>query len=260
MIEVILLQIPPPVWEAVLIRSAYHRNRLVYAEHILLHHLVISLLDLIQSPYHGIIVVLVAKCPLHVHQQVPHRDVLALVQRAGPFAWVPTETGEDVGAHTGLIILLKEGIYIEAPERVCHLRPWISQLKDWHIQSHRHQPFPFPTPSAASVPMLAAHSLTGSGVSIRVRCSPVWGRRGQTPSTDCSALGLRWPSTQSHDPCTGGDSSLSHLNRSWGSSGLLGCTSHQLARGVRLPCHSNWHIMGRVLHLTSKPSAVRGSN
>ena len=41
-----------------------------------------------------------AKCPLHVHQQVPHRDVLSLVQRAGPFTRVPTETGKDVGMHT----------------------------------------------------------------------------------------------------------------------------------------------------------------
>ena len=135
MIEAILLQIPPPVWEAVQVCSAYYCNRLVYAKHALLHHLIIPLLDLIQSPYHGIVITLVAKCPLHVHQQVPHRDVFALVQCAGPFTRVPTETGKDVGAHTGLIILLKKDIYIEAPEHVHHLRPWIGQLKDWHIQS-----------------------------------------------------------------------------------------------------------------------------
>ena len=41
---------------------------------------------------------------------------------------------------------------------------------------------------------------------------------------------------------------------------LLRCTPHQLARGVRLPCHSNWCIMGRVLGPTSEPSAVRGSD
>ena len=35
------------------------------------------------------------------------------------------ETGEDVGAHTSLIILLKEDIYVKVPERVRHLRPWI---------------------------------------------------------------------------------------------------------------------------------------
>ena len=91
------------------------------------------------------------------------------------------ETDEDVGVHTGLIILLEEGIYIKAPERVCHLCPWIGRLKDRHIQSCRCQPFPFPTPSVASAPMLVAHSLTCSGVSITVRCSPVWGRRGHTP-------------------------------------------------------------------------------
>ena len=170
------------------------------------------------------------------------------------------ETGEDVGAHTSLIILLKEGIYIEVPERVCYLHPWISQLKDWHIQSRRCQPFPLPTPSVASAPMLAAHSLTHSGVSIRVWC-PLSGKRGgQTPSTDCSALGLRGPSAWSCCPCLGSEPCLSHLSHPRGSSTLLRCTSHQLARGVRLPCCFNWHIMGRVLHPTSKPLAVRGSN
>ena len=123
MIEVILLQILPPVREALRVSLAYHCNRFMYLKHILLHHLVVPLLDLIQSPYHGIIVMLFSKCPLHVHQQVPHRDVLALIQHAGPFVWVPTETGEDVGVHTSLIILLEEGIYIEVPERVHHLCP-----------------------------------------------------------------------------------------------------------------------------------------
>ena len=88
------------------------------------------------------------------------------------------ETGEDVGAHTGLIILLKEGVHIEAPECVRHLSPWISRLKDWHIQSHWCQLFPLPTTSAAPAPMLVAHSLTCSGVSIRVQCLLVWGGGG----------------------------------------------------------------------------------
>ena len=181
MIEAILLQILPPVQEAVWVCSAYYHNCLMYVKHILLHCLIIPLLDLIQSPYHGIIVMLVAKCPLHVHQQVPHGDVLALIQHVGPFTCVPTETGKDVGVHTSLIMLLKKGIYVKAPEHVCHLHPWIGRLKDRHIQSRWHQPFPLPTPSAASAPMPVARSLTCSGVSIRVWCFPVWGGRGQTP-------------------------------------------------------------------------------
>ena len=59
MIEAILLQIPPPVQEVVWVCWAYHCNRLMYVKHILLHRLIIPLLDLIQSPYHGIIVALV---------------------------------------------------------------------------------------------------------------------------------------------------------------------------------------------------------
>ena len=132
--------------------------------------LVLPLLDLIQSPYHGIIVALVTECLLHVHQQVQHGDILALIQCAGPFAGVPMETGENVRAHAGLIILLNKVIHTEAPECVRHLCPWISRLKDWHIQSHRHQPLLLPTPSVAPVPMLVACSLTRSGVPIRVQC------------------------------------------------------------------------------------------
>ena len=193
----------------------------MYAKHILLHRLVIPLLDLIQSPEHGIIVALAAECPLHVHQQVPHRDVLALVQHAGPFAWVPTETGKDVGVHTSLIILLKKGIYIKALECVCHLCPLIGRLKDQYIQSRWCQLFPLPTPSVASAPMLAACSLTRSGVSIRVWCSPVWRGRGQTPFADCNALGLWWPSAQLHCPGMGGEPCLSPLPHPRGSSVLL---------------------------------------
>ena len=138
----------------------------MYTEHVLLHSLVLPLLDLIQSPYHGIIVALVTKCLLHVHQQVPHGDILALIQRAGPFAGVPTETGKDGGAHAGLIILLKKCVHIKVPECVHHLGSWISRLKDWHIQSHWCQLFPLPTPSAAPAPTPAACSQ----VSIRVQC------------------------------------------------------------------------------------------
>ena len=179
MVEVILFQILPPVREALRVCVAYHHNHVMYAEHVLLHSLILPLLDLIQSPYHGIIVALVTECLLHVHQQVPHGDILPLIQCEGPFAGVPTETGEDVGAHAGLIILLKEGVHIKAPERVCHLGPWISQLKDQHIQSCGCQPFPLPTPSATPAPMLVACNLTCSGVSIRVWCPSVLGGGGK---------------------------------------------------------------------------------
>ena len=175
MIEAILLQILPSVREALWVCLACYGDHLMYAKHVLLHHLIIPLLDLIQSPYHGVIVTLVIKCLLHVHQQVPHRDILALIQHASPFAGVPVETGKDVGVHTGLIILLEEGIHIKVPERVHHLRPWVSRLEDPHIQSHGCQLFPLPTPSVAPVPMPVVCSLTCSGVSIRVQCPSVQG-------------------------------------------------------------------------------------
>ena len=177
MIEAILLQILSPVREVLWVHAAYHGDRLVYAEHVLLHHLIIPLLDLIQSPYHGIIVMFVAESLLHMHQQVLHRDIFTLIQQASLFAQVPTETGKDVGVHTSLIILLKEDIYIEAPECAHHLCPWTGQLKDRHIQSHGCQLFPLPTPSAPSVPMPVASSLTRSGVSIRVWHPPSLGKR-----------------------------------------------------------------------------------
>ena len=180
MVEAILLQVPPLIRRALRVCMAYHRDCIMYVEHVLLYSLVLPLLDLIQSPYHGIIVAIVTECLLHVHQQVPHGDVLALVQCAGPFAGVPTEIGKDVGVHAGLIILLKEGIHIKVPERVHHLHPWIGQLKDQHIQSCGHQPFSLPTPSAVPAPMLAVHSLTRSLVSIRVQC-PQSGEEGGKP-------------------------------------------------------------------------------
>ena len=69
--------------------------------------------------------------------------------------------------------------------------------------------------------------------------TPIWGGRRQIPSTYCSALGLWWPSVQSCCPCMGGKSCLGPLPYPRGSSILLRCTPHQLARGVRLLCHSN---------------------
>ena len=229
MIEVILLQIPPPVREMVWVCSAYYGDRLMYAKHVLFHHLIIPLLDFIQGPDHGIIVPLVAKCSLHVHQQVPHRNVLAFIQCAGPFTRVPTKTGKDVGAHTGLNILLQKGIHIEAPERVHHLCPRIGQLEDWHIQSRWRQLFSFPAPPMASAPMRVTCHLTRSGVPVRVWHSPVWGGRGQTPSADHSTLGLWRPSARLCCPSVACRSRLSPFPNPGGPPILLRCTPHQLA-------------------------------
>ena len=174
MVEVVLLQIPPSIRKALQVCVANHRDSIMYVEHVLLHHLILLLLDLIQCPYHGIIVAFVTKCLLHVHQQVLHRDILALNKCAGPFTGVPVETGKNMRVHAGLIILLKEGIHIKLPECVCHLHSWISQLEDWHIQSCRSQLLLFPTPSVAPALMLMTCDLTCSGVTIKVQCSPVW--------------------------------------------------------------------------------------
>ena len=138
--------------------------------------------------------------------------------------------------------------------------PGSVNLKDRHIQSHGHQPFPLPTLSVASALTLASHSLTRSGVSIRVWYSPVWAGRGQTPSADHSALGFWWPSAWLHCPSMGGESCLGPLLDPRGSSILLRCTPHQLARGVRLTCCSNWCIMGMVLGWTSEPLVVGGND
>ena len=173
MVEVVLLQIPPSIRKALRVHVANHRDGVMYAEHVLLHSFVLLLLNLIQCPYHGIIISLVTILLLHVHQQVLHRDILAFIQCAGPFTRVPTETGKNMRAHACLIILLKEGIHIELPECVCHFCPRISQLEDRHIQSCGSQPL-LPTPSVASALMLMDCGLTCSGVPIGVQCSSVW--------------------------------------------------------------------------------------
>ena len=79
----------------------------------------------------------------------PARRYLCPHPACGPICRGTHGGWQRCGVHTSLITLLEEGIHIEAPERVCHLCPWISQLKDRHIQSCRYQLFPLPTPSAA---------------------------------------------------------------------------------------------------------------
>ena len=174
MVEAVLLQIPPSIRKGLWVPAVNHHNRIIYAEHVLLQGLILLLLNLIQCPYHGIIVMFVTKHLLHVHQQVLHRDILAFIQGVGPFTRIPVETGKDMRVHSGLIILLKEGVHIKLPECVCHFRFWINRLEDWHIQSCRSEPLLFPTPSAAPALMLVACGLTCREVTIRVWCSPVW--------------------------------------------------------------------------------------
>ena len=160
--------------KALRVRAVNYGDRIMYVEHVLLHCLVLFLLNLTQCPYHGIIVVFITEHLLHVHQQVLHRNIFASIQGAGLFTWVPADTGKDMRAHTGLIILLKEGIHIKTPECVRHFRTWISRLKDWHIQSCRSQLLLLPIPSAAHVMVSMAYGLACSGVTIRVWHSPVW--------------------------------------------------------------------------------------
>ena len=126
MVEVVLLQIPPSIRKALQVHVANHHNGVMYVEHVLLHSFVLLLLNLIQCPYHGIIVMLVTKHLLHVHQQVLHRDILAFTQGVGLFTRVPMGTGKNMRVHACLIILLKEGIHIKLPGCVHHFCPQIS--------------------------------------------------------------------------------------------------------------------------------------
>ena len=87
---------------------ANHHDGIVYAEHVLFHSLILLLLDLIQGPYHGIIVTLVTKRLLNVHQQVLHRDILAFIQCVGAFTRVPMKNGKNLRVHAFLIILLRK--------------------------------------------------------------------------------------------------------------------------------------------------------
>ena len=202
----------------------------------------------------------ITECLLHVHQQVLHRDILAFIQCAGPFTGVPTETVKSVRAHACLIILLKEGIHVELPECVHHLCPWISRLKDRHIQSRRHQPLLLPTSSVAPASMPLACGLTHSGVPIGVRYPSVWRGRRRASPTHHRALGLRWLSVWSCSPCMGGEPSFSHPLHCRVSPRLLGCTSNQLHQRVGLPCIHYGNTGDRVLSPAPQSSMVRGSN
>ena len=71
---------------------------------------------------HGIVVVFVTKHLLHMHQQVLHGDIFPFIQGAGPFAWVPTETGKDMGANTA------QGRRPHQNVRVCTSLPHLDQL------------------------------------------------------------------------------------------------------------------------------------
>ena len=251
MVEVILLQIPPLIREVLWVCAVYHHDCIMYAEHVLLNSLILLLLDIMQGSYHGIIVALVTECLLHVHQQVLHGDILAFIQHASPFTEVSMETGKNVRVHTCLITLPEEGIHIKPPECVCHLHPWIKRLKDRHIQSHRCQLLLLPTPSVAPASMPAARGLTHSGVPIRVQCPLSEEERSKPPPPTTA-----W----SHSPCMGGEPSISCPFHCIGSPSLLGCASHQLTQGIRLPCIHDWNIMDWVLSLAPQLLAIRGSN
>ena len=67
MLETVLLQIPPSIRKVLWVCTVNHHDSIVYVEHVLLHSLLLLLLNLIQCPYHGIIVAFVSKCLLHVH-------------------------------------------------------------------------------------------------------------------------------------------------------------------------------------------------
>ena len=59
MVEMVLLQIPPSIRKVLQVRVSNHHNCIMYVEHVLLHHLILLLLNLIQCPYHGIVVMFV---------------------------------------------------------------------------------------------------------------------------------------------------------------------------------------------------------
>ena len=202
----------------------YH-NRIVYAEHVLLHHLILFLLNLIQCPYHGIVVAFVTKHLFHVQQQALHGDIFAFIQGAGPFTWILTETCKDMGVHTGLVILLEEGIHIKMC--VCHFCTWISQLKE-----------------GSACPILLEPT-TSSPYSL---CGPCDGANGlwshlqwsnhQSPTLPCLVrkevnlpadngnLRLRWSSTMACHPHTSSGPGICCLLYHGQSSSLLGCTPH----------------------------------
>ena len=56
MVEAVLLQISPSIRKALWVHTSNHHDCIMYVVHVLLHHLIHLLLNLVQCPYYGIVV------------------------------------------------------------------------------------------------------------------------------------------------------------------------------------------------------------
>ena len=171
-----------------------------------------------------------AKCPLHVHQQVPHRDIFPFIQHTGPFARVPPWR---LAKMWGCILassncsrkastLKRQSVYVTSTPGSVDLKISISSLTGASC-------------FLSLPPLQPLHLCWQPTVSLTVEYpsesgAPLSGEEGVNPICSCSALVPWWPSVRESCPSMGYGSCLGPLPHPRGSPILLRCTAHQLAR------------------------------
>ena len=128
----------------------------------------------IQGYYHGIIVMHITKCMVHVCQKFRDGNVPAILQGMHLPTQVSLQTGMNVRHHAFLLVLVQPSLDIKPPQSIHHFCIWICGLKNWHVQACRSKAFHILPPPATSTTECFAHS----GVSIQICTSCIWRGRG----------------------------------------------------------------------------------
>ena len=207
MIEAIL-QIPPPVGKVLRVCSVYHCNRLMYVKHILLHRLSVPLLDLIiMASYLCLLLNVLSMC---ISRSCTEMSLPSLSMHAH-LSGYPRRLAKMWGhilassyCSRKASTLKCQSVYITSAPGSVDLKIGISNLVGASC-------------FLSLLPLQPLHLCQWPAVSLTVEYpsesgAPCLGKRGQAPSTDCSALGLWGPYMQSHCPHVGGEPCLSHLS------------------------------------------------
>ena len=173
-VEMVLLQIPASIEKALRVRMVNHHDCIVYAEHVLLHHLILFLLNLVQCPYHGIIVMFVTKVFSMCISRSCTEISLPLPRVQAHLPGYPWRLAKICGCILTSSYFLRKASTLKCQSVYVTSTPRSVNLKICISNQCRSQALLLPTPSVAPALMPMACSLTCSGVTIRVWCSPVW--------------------------------------------------------------------------------------